>query len=69
MPMITANEVDVRVVLSLMIPRVRSPGTTKPSSPRICFQATVLSKNETKNGATTSTNRKFFKRPALKAIA
>ena len=67
--MTTAKEVEVSVVLSLIIPKVLSVGTTNPSSPKICFQAMVLSKNEVKNGATTRTNRTFLYLPDLKAIA
>ena len=67
--MTTAKEVEVSVVLSLIIPKVLSVGTTNPSSPKICFQAIVLSKNEVKNGATTRTSRTFLYFPDLKAIA
>jgi hypothetical protein len=67
--MTTAKEVEVSVVLSLMIPKVLRVGTTKPSSPKICFQAMVRSRKEVKNGATTSTNRIFLYFPDLNAIA
>jgi hypothetical protein len=67
--MTTANEVDVSVVLSLMTPKVLRVGTKNPSSPRICFQAIVLSKKDVKNGATTRTNRTFLYFPDLNAIA
>ena len=69
MPMTTAKEVEVSVVLSLMIPKVLRVGTTNPSSPKICFQAIVLSKKDVKNGATTSTNKTFLYFPDLNAIA
>ena len=58
--MTTAKAVEVKVVLSLIIPIVRRVGTTNPSSPSICFQATVRRMKDVKNGATTGTKKKFF---------
>ena len=42
--------------------------TTKPSSARICRQAIVRRMKLVKNGATTSTSRRFRQRPALNAM-
>ena len=41
---------------------------TKPLSERIVFHAKVRIRKLVKNGAITSTSRKFFHRPDLKAM-
>ena len=57
------------MVCGEMMCKVRKIAVTGPSSPKICFQAIVRSKNETKNGAITKTNKTFFHLPDLNAMA